>query len=392
MPLEYARIVGSLTASFRHSRSHLNYQPVFRTTTAIIKYLGKIEAAREIVENIDLPLDLEREFRWNAAAKMTHYSTKIEGNRLTLKQTKELLVGQEIVAREIDKREAINYYDCLEFIQQVAKTGAPITEKLIKKIHFVIQRGILTGKLRGEYREARNAIYDSRTRKPVYFPPEANDVAGLMRSFAEWFSHDRETHPILKAGIAHYQFVTIHPFMDGNGRTARALVTLVLYREKYDLKRFYSLEEYYSEDLKGYYDALHNCQGLHYYNNPNPDITLWLEYFLKGVAIVFEEVKDRALAVTKKYLPARSKKDMELLQKIGPREKRVLAYFRKNMQLRTNKICTLFHVKERAARDLLAMWIEYGLIVKQGTGRRNAYYILSADYRQLIGEGKTLQK
>jgi Fic family protein len=363
----------------------MSYNPFYRTTPLIIKCLGKIEAAREIVENLDLPLALERQFRQDASVKMSHYSTKIEGNRLTLKQSKELIVGKDVMAREIDKREVMNYYECLELIHQTVQSGKPITESLIKNIHSVIQKGILKGKLRGKYREAQNAIYDSGTRKPVYFPPEAKDISGLMKSFAGWLNRDQETPPILKAGIAHYQFVSIHPFMDGNGRTARTLATLVLYKEKYDLKRFYSLEEYYSEDLKGYYDALHHCQGIHYYDNPNPDITTWLEYFLKGAAVIFDEVKEKALEVTQKHLPPKSKKDMELLQKIGPREKRIMAYFRKNLQLRTKNLCTLFRIKERSARDLLAKWIDQGLIEKQGTGKRDAYYILTAEYRRLIG-------
>ncbi len=362
----------------------MTYNPIFRTTASMIKNLGRIEASRQIVEALDMPLALEREMRQEASVKMTHYSTKIEGNRLTLKQTKEMLAGKEVIAREIDKREVINYYNSLELIHKVAQSGKPITENLIKEIHSVIQKGILKGKLRGEYREAQNAIYDSITRKPVYFPPEAKDVPGLMESFVGWLNHDRETHAILKAGVAHYQFVTIHPFMDGNGRTARALATLVLCKEKYDLKQFYSLEEYYAEDLKGYYNALHACQGVHYYDKPNPDITLWLEYFLKGAAIVFEQVKEKALEATKKPSPQKSAKEMKLLQKIGPREKRVLAYFQKHLQLKTKNLCAMFQIKERAARDLLAKWIDEGLIEKQGSGNRDAYYVLSLDYRRLI--------
>lgn len=361
------------------------YRPVFRVTSQMIQILGKMEAAREIVESLDLPLDLEREFQLDASARMTHYSTKIEGNRLTLKQTKELLAGRAVVAREIDKREVMNYYDCLDLIYKQSKTKKPVTESFVKGIHSAVQKGIVKGKLRGEYREAQNAIYDSATRRAVYFPPESREVPQLIKSFLDWLNHDKETHPILKAGLAHYQFVTIHPFMDGNGRTGRALATFMLYREGYGLKRFYSLEEHYAEDLKGYYDALHQCQGVHYYDNPNPDITVWLEYFLKGAAIVFEGVKEKGLAATKKRQAPESGRDIELLQKIGPRERRVLAYFRKSLQIRTKNICTLFGVKERSARDLLAKWMDLGLIEKKGSGNRDAYYVLSAEYRGLIG-------
>ncbi len=361
------------------------YKPIFRVTSPMLKLLGKMEAAREIVETMELPFDLEREFHRDASARMSHYSTKIEGNRLTLKQTKELLEGREVVAREIDKREVMNYYDCLDFIHKHSKSKKSITEKLVKAIHSIVQKGILRGRLRGEYREAQNAVYDSATRKAVYFPPESHEVPFLMRGLLSWLNSDRETHTILKAGIAHYQFVTIHPFMDGNGRWARALATLLLYRAGYDLKRFYSLEEYYAEDLNGYYGALHRCQGVVYYDNPNPDITSWLEYFLNGAAITFERVKEKALGAAKKYQVPQAKQDIELMQRIGPRERRVISYFGKNSQLRTRDLCRLFNIKERAGRDLLAKWMEIGLVEKQGTGKRDAYYVLSAGYRHLIG-------
>jgi Fic family protein len=351
----------------------------------MLKLLGKMEAAKEIVASLAMPFDLEKEFRQDASARMTHYSTKIEGNRLTLKQTRELLTGQNVVAREIDKREVLNYYDSLDLVYRHSKSPKPVTESLVKEIHSTVQKGIVQGKLKGEYREAQNAIYDSVTRKAVYFPPEAKDVPPLMKALVAWLNQDPETHPILKAGIAHYQFVTIHPFMDGNGRTARALATLVLYREGYDLKRFYSLEEYYAEDLKGYYNALHHCQGVHYYNNPNPDITPWLDYFLRGAAVTFERVKEKALTSVQKAKTPQTQRDIKLLQKVGPRERRVLSFFGKNSQLRTKNLCSFFNIKERAARDLLSKWMELGLIEKQGSGKRDAYYTLSAEYRRLIG-------
>ena len=340
--------------------------------------------AKEVIEDMVIPLALEESFRKEASTKATHYSTKIEGNRLTLKQTKELLMGKDVIAREIDKREVMNYYNCLEWIGKVSTSKEAISEKTIKHLHEIIQKGIVKGKLLGEYREAQNAIYDSRTRRPVYFPPEVKDVAPLMRAFADWLNDKTSTHPILKAGIAHYQLVTIHPFMDGNGRTSRALATLILYREKYDLKKFYSLEGYYAEDLKGYYDTLHKCQGVYYYDNPNPDITFWLDYFVKGVAIVFEEVKEKALALNKKDVPEPSLKDVKLLEAVGPREKRLLGFFRSHLQLRTKDLCHIFHVKERTARDLLIKWTKDGFIKRRGTAKKDAYYVLSEDYRKLL--------
>lgn len=362
----------------------MDYKPIFQVTPSIIKNLGKIEASKEIVETSVIPIALEEFFRKEASTQATHYSTKIEGNRLTLKQTQELLAGKDVVAREIDKREVINYYDCLEWIWKTAFSKDSISESIIKELHSMIQKGIVKGRLLGEYREAQNAIFDSMTRKAVYFPPEVKDIGALMKGLVKWLDAPTDVHTILKAGIAHYQLVTIHPFMDGNGRTARALVALILYREKYDLKRFYSLEGYYAEDLKGYYDALHECQGVYYYDNPNPDITPWLNYFVKGAAIVFEEVKEKTLELNKKTVSKPSLKDVRLLEMVGPREKRLLTYFRNHLQLRTKDLCGIFHVKDRTARDMLANWSKEGIVLKRGSGKKDAYYILSEKYRKLI--------
>jgi Fic family protein len=363
----------------------MKYQPIFQATSSIVKNLSKIEIAKEIVEGLVIPIATEEFFRNEASTKATHYSTKIEGNRLTLKQTKELLMGRDVIAREIDKREVINYYNCLEWIGKISTSKEPLSEQTIKNLHKIIQKNIVQGKLLGYYREAQNAIYDSVTRKPVYIPPEVKDVAPLMRAFTDWLNNKTDTHPILRAGIAHYQLVTIHPFLDGNGRTSRALATLLLYREKYDLKKFYSLESYYAEDLKGYYDALHKCQGSNYYNNPNPDITSWLDYFVKGVAIIFEEVKEKALTFKKRDIPRPSLKDVRLLEAVGPREKRILRYFDAHLQLRTKDLCRIFHVKDRTARDLLAKWTKEGFIKRRGTAKKDAHYSLSENYRRLLG-------
>lgn len=362
----------------------MRYTPKHQVNNEIIKYLAKIDAVKAIVDELSIPATFQKEFRMDAKARMSHYSTKIEGNHLTLKQTKDLLAGKEVIAREIDKREVMNYYDCLEWIAKASKSKKQIFEKDIKEMHAVIEKGILKGKLRGEYREAQNAIYDSVTRKPVYFPPEAKNVSLLMAGFVDWINKEKDLHPILKAAIAHYRFVVVHPFMDGNGRAARALATLILYQAGYDLQQFYSLEEYYAEDLPGYYHAIQKCHGTHYDDVSDPDITSWLLYFVKGVAIVFEDVKEKVLKAAKEELSKEGGSDRKLLEIVGPRERRLLQHFRKNPQLRRKNLCTMFHIKDRAAINLIQKWIELGLIKRQGTGFRDAYYVLASNYQKLI--------
>lgn len=360
------------------------YDPQYKATSKIIKYLTTIEKAKETVDSLHIPFDLELKFRKEAFVRSTHYSTKIEGNCLTMAQTKKLLEGQNVVARERDKKEVLNYYECLEFVSKSAKSKKKVTENFIKEMHSINLKGILKGRLRGKYREAQNVIMNAATKDVVYMPPEAKDVGFLMRSLVKWINQEKDIHPVIKAGIAHYQFVTIHPFMDGNGRSARALATYLLYKESYDLKQFFSLEEFYSEDRAKYYQALSKCQGNNYYNNPNADITSWLEYFVLGVAIVFEEVKNKTLAAGKKIEAIATDDNIELLESIGPRERKVLKYFKSSAQLTTKKVSKMFKIKDRSARDLTAKWVAMGFIGRRGTGKRNAFYVLASKYRGLI--------
>src|SRR6185437_12697088 len=146
-----------------------------------------------------------------------------------------------------------------------------------------------------EYRTGQNVIRDSRTKALVYMPPEAKDVSDLMQAMISWINTASELPCPLVASIVHYQFATIHPYYDGNGRTARLLTTLILHKGGYDLKGLYSLEEYYARDLSAYYRALavgpsHND----YQGRAEADITAWVEYFCAGMADSFESVRRRA--------------------------------------------------------------------------------------------------
>jgi len=214
--------------------------------------------------------------------------------------------------------------------------------------------------------------------------PEAKDVDPLMKNLVGWLNQEKDTHPVIKAGVAHYQFVTIHPFMDGNGRTARALATYILYHANYDLKQFISLEEFYSADRSKYYQELQNCQGHNYYNRPNADITSWLEYFICGVAVVFEEVKNKAVEANEKSRSEVPKQNIDLLENIGQRERNLLKFFKKEAQLRTKDVSKLFRIKDRSARDLIKRWLDMELLERKGTGDKNAYYVLTPQYRKLI--------
>jgi Fic family protein len=159
---------------------------------------------------------------------------------------------------------------------------------LIREIHKRLVDGVRGGAAApGEYRKVQNYVVNSQTGETVYTPPPAHDVPVLMAELVNWLNHPGEIHPVLVSGIAQFQLVHIHPFLDGNGRTSRLLSTLCLYRAGYDFKRLFTISEYYDRDRPAFYRALQSVR------ERDMDMTGWLEYFVEGLATQLTEVRKR---------------------------------------------------------------------------------------------------
>jgi len=143
------------------------------------------------------------------------------------------------------------------------------------------------------YRDSQNVIKDSASGSIVYLQPEAKEVSALMLDLINWINEEvgKAELPVpIIAAVAHYQFATIHPYYDGNGRTARLLTNLVLHKSGYGLKGIYSLEEYYATNLQAYYNALSIGESHNdYFGREQADITTWLVYFCEGMADAFAQ-------------------------------------------------------------------------------------------------------
>ncbi len=353
----------------------------FTFTPEIVRHLQTIEQARTQVKLTVLPPAVAEGLRMRARVRSTHFSTRIEGNRLTLAEAEQVILdGKTFPGRERDTLEVQHYFQALAQAEAWVEENQPVTEERIRQLHALV----MTGKRSRPtpYRDGQNVIRDSGG-GIVYLPPEAGDVALLMRELATWIRKSEADLPIpVIAAIAHYQFVTIHPFYDGNGRTARTLATWLLYRSGYDLGKYYALEEFYAQDLQGYYDALvthphHN----YYFGRAEADITPWLAYFLKGMAAVFEsvaeEVRSRAL------VPDESSE--QLLRTLDRRARLVLGLFSRQEEINANDVARLLGLSPRQSRQLLTQWLEAGWLEVSDASRKSRAYHLSAEYRRFIG-------
>ena len=353
-------------------------------TPAIVRGLMEIEAARQAVSMTVLPFHVAERLRQQARVRSTHYSTHIEGNRLTLVEAEQVvLAGRRMPGRERDVHEVRNYYRALQQVEEWAGQQTPITETLIRRLHALIFRGPRAKPT--PYRDGQNVIRDSATGAIIYMPPEAGDVPGLMCDLVAWINQaEGKGLPIpVIAGLTHYQFATIHPFYDGNGRTARALATLILYRHGYDLGRFYSLEEVYARDLAAYYAALQTHPHHNYYEGrTGADLTGWLTYFIRTMAEVFRQVAEDVRA----HAETPPSPEPPELRRLDRRARIVLGMFTHREMLTTAEMARVLGLSPRTVRDLIAGWLEDGWLEIADPARKSRRYCLSAEYRQFIGE------
>ncbi|MEI7653417.1 MAG: Fic family protein [bacterium] len=282
------------------------YKPDFTISHKILSQIARIEAAVEVIKHAPVVPLWEKEFRHDAIVRQVYHGTHIEGNQLELQDAKDILLGKDVVGRPRDVQEVINYRKVIDIIDdEYERQVEKITEPLILKLHRTIVEKILPPESCGAYRTKTVTIRDASTGEITFRPPEAMQVPFLMNQFVYWLgmTPKDKMHPLLKAGLAHHEMVRIHPFADGNGRIARIVATLVLVLGGYDMRRFFSLEEFYDKDAESYYKALQAASA--------GDYTTWLEYFTFGAAVEYDRVKEKILKLSQ---------DVKLKTKMGGRQ------------------------------------------------------------------------
>jgi len=272
------------------------FNPQFTITNRMTSAITQIERARGFLEAARLSDDWVRGMGNQALIKEAHHTTHIEGTQLTLDQAERLWKGEAVPeADPDDTRELLNYRSAFEFVSECLNSGDPITEGMIREIHRKLVEGVRGGKADpGAYRRIQNYVANSKTGEVIYTPPSAPEIPIMMSQMVKWLNSALEIHPVLISGIAQFQLVHIHPFLDGNGRTSRLLSTLCLYKAGYDFKRLFTISEYYDRDRPTFYKTIQSVR------ENNMDMTVWLDYFITGLEIQMIEVKKRGEQVIRR--------------------------------------------------------------------------------------------
>lgn len=332
------------------------FAPRFTITNAITAALTAIERARGFLEAATLSEAWVERMSQRALLLEAHHTTHIEGSQLTLDEAARVWAGENVAdANRDDVRELLQYRDAFGLVSEYLDSGDPITEGLIREIHKRLVKGVRGGAAQpGQYRAIQNYVANSRTREVIYTPPPAEQVPPLMRELVDWLRSESEIHPVLVAGIAQFQLVHIHPFVDGNGRTSRLLSTLCLYRAGYDFKRLFTLSEFYDRDRGAFYAAL---QGV---RERGMDLTGWLDYFARGLMQQLEEVKERGASVIRAEVQARA-------HGLGMRQAAVLAAIHVGRRMSLGELEPQFpDVSRRSLQRDLKLLLDKGLIREAG--------------------------
>ncbi len=343
------------------------FEPRFGYTDGMVRNLTAISEARTVVLNARLVPKWEVSLRREALLRIAHHSTAIEGNPLSLEEVTALAQGRRVMATRKAKQEVLNYLAALDGIPALAEKE-PFTSQDLLGLHKAITEGTLEDlKDEGQFRRRQVVVGNRITGEVVFTPPATARVPGLVNGFLGWYNSERagELDPVLLAGVTHYQLVWIHPFADGNGRTARVMATLALYKRGFDVKRFFALDDYYDQDRRSYYAALKAV------DQDTLDLTSWLEYFTTGVAVSISSVRDRVIGISKDVKALSQKGQIQLSE----RQMRIVERMVESGAITNRKVQEMFGISNRAALDELERLMELDVVERIGKGRAVEYVL-----------------
>jgi len=355
------------------------YNPDFTITPEILANIGLIEAAREVIINAPLIPVYEARFVSEALVRTVHHSTHLEGNDLSLNEAKRVIEGEQIVAKQRDIQEVINYRNVLKYLDGLeaeVKDGLHYSQAMLKKINQLVCARLVDESCQGCYRQAQVILKDDQSGEVVFRPPPSVEVPYLLEDFFDWLNMtgSQRIHPVLRAGVAHYYLVAVHPFVEGNGRSARTFTTLILFVEGYDIKRFFSLEEYFDKDSAQYYQALFDVDNSDESKDlEKRDLTPWLEYFTRAMAVELTRIKEK---VKRLSVDAKMKGKLGSQIPLNERQIKMMEYLENNGAITTAEARSLLpgYSDDSLVRDFNYL-LKQGVVKKEGSTKSARYFL-----------------
>lgn len=346
------------------------FKPKYAISNQIVNQLSEVAEIRALVSRSILLPEREIFLRRSAIVKMAHTSTSIEGNQLQEHQVAQVAEGKKIIAEEKQIKEVVNYLSALREIDKLSESKSKFDMNDLLKIHRIVTDGLIEKEKVGAFRSSQVYLVNilpNKNEEVAYTPPSAQEVYKLVENLLCWLENNKEVHPIVRAGLFHYQFETIHPFIDGNGRTGRLLTLLHLYQSGWDFKKILVLEDYYNRNRKAYYEALQT--GGTYKKRQEVDLSNWLEYYVAGFLDEAKKVKDQVLSLS-------VIRDVQTTRNILDRDELKIIDFLVTMgQITSSDVVDILDIPKRTAQAKLKKLEDIKIIQKIGAGPTTYYKI-----------------
>lgn len=350
------------------------FEPKYFVSPITISNMTEIAEIKAIVERSRvLPLN-EAQLRRQAILRMAHTSTSIEGNKLAEFEVGKVIEGKAIRAAQKDILEVENYYKALKLLDEMAKDKKGLTVDDILKLHKTVIEGLVEKEKVGRFRPADVYVLDDLGdgREMLRFKaPDAKVVKTMVEDLLDWLkkSKNEGVHPIIRAGILHLQFVTIHPFTDGNGRVARLLTQLQLYKDSWDFRKIIVLEDYYNRDRMSYYNAENKAQGKNY--QKDMDFSSWLEFFTTGFLVEARKVLEQIQSIGYGQV---SKQSEQIF--LDAAEIQIMDFLTTTGRITSDDVADILKVAKRTAQLKLKNLSDKKLLKLNGKGPAS-YYTLT---------------
>ena len=343
--------------------------PRFTTTSEMLSAVEDIERQIWLVDHMLLMPKHEAWIRREVQVQRAVGTTQIEGAKLDDAAVRRLIReggGRNPTEDEQANLNALQAYSFVDFLS--AQPDIPIDELVIRQLNRFFMDGAPDTLTPGVYRKGQNKIRN-------YIPPNQGDVPGLMRSLALWLRRqDDEVHPVVRAGMGHIQTVAIHPFWDGNGRTARAIATLILQRSPFSFRNLLSLEGYLSQNRDEYFSAIERTLGTQY--SQEYDATHWLEFYALALR---QHIQEFVAGLTNWHREMQEVYSDSAEKGWTARQADGLVFAYQAGQITRADYIEITGVSPVTASRDLAQMVEAGMLLPIGKTRARVYYPVSED-------------
>lgn len=336
--------------------------PDYTITPKLLANIKRITAITTSLNSRGFPKTVLMKLEKSASELSVYSSTSIEGNPLPLTEVKKILKNKPANLRD-SEREVVNYNNALEALNAMVSKKTVVPDlKMILGIHKSVMTGLVTKGKCGHLRKEPVFVNNPKTGQPVYLPPDAKDVKLLMEDLVHFLrQNQKKLDPLILAGLFHRQFVIIHPFTDGNGRTARLVTKALLAAMGINTFNLFSFENYYNQNITRYFENV-GVLGNYYDIRGGIDFTSWLEYFTDGII-------DELLRVQKELDISTATPETRLKDY----HNKILEYIQKNGYI-TDKDYSRFTDRAKATRSLdFNKLIDMGIIERMGKGKSTYY-------------------